>query len=448
MEDVYTVADAEGNLFQLQASSLGLTAGVYVLEFVAVVPGVQLTIPNTIRVPVTIVLGVTSVNNPTAASAVGVAYEADAKVKVRRQRSVAQASQGYLPALEAALENIPGITSAYVYENDSSVTDADGVPSHTIWVIVAGSASAALIANAIYKKRNAGCGMYGSESYVISRENTLPLIILWDYTDSQYLFIKFTVGAIDSSLGTPDISAIKAGILAGFTPGVFATVNINALATLVQEVDSNTLVTSAGFSNAILQTLQLGAVQASGSFKIRYGGVDSALINWNDSTPTVQTKVRAVTGLATVVVTGDLGAQTLSFDLSSLGDVVGLLTVNTNTLMTSGPVAVTVSWSQSYANTLTPRRRNNQFVISADNIIILPIALTPLTSTVATAGVITFLAYGGYGSFTYSILVNNSGGSINASTGVYTAGAVSGVQDTIKAVDLFGNIATAGVSVT
>ncbi len=51
--------------------------------------------------------------------------------------------------------------------------------------------------------------------------------------------------------------------------------------------------------------------------------------------------------------------------------------------------------------------------------------LTPVSSTVAhsTSAALTFVGLGGYGTLTYSISVNNSGGSINGSTGVYNSGA-------------------------
>jgi hypothetical protein len=60
----------------------------------------------------------------------------------------------------------------------------------------------------------------------------------------------------------------------------------------------------------------------------------------------------------------------------------------------------------------------------------------------------TFTGLGGYGTLTYSFQTNNSGGTLNASTGAYTAGSVSGVTDTLLVTDAFGNTATASVTVT
>ena len=128
VQPIYTVADNNGNQWQLVTTQLGVTAGTNVFLFQAALPGATLTIPNTITVPVTIVLGVASINNPTTYATLGEAEESDAVLKVRRQQSVALSSQGYLQGLLAALKNVSGVTSAFVYENTTSAPDVDSVP--------------------------------------------------------------------------------------------------------------------------------------------------------------------------------------------------------------------------------------------------------------------------------------------------------------------------------
>jgi len=350
-QEIFTVADNAGNHWQLIASQTIATPGTYVYAFKAATPGANLTIPNTITVPVTIILGVTSINNPTTYTTLGINEETDAQLKIRRQQSVSLSSQGYLASLLAALENINGITSAFVYENNTNATNGDGVPGHSIWVIVAGTAAAADIANAIYTKRNAGCGMYGATSFTVTQVDGSSFVVNWDVVTTQPLFIKFTATSLDG-INAPNIAAIRTGLVNSFKPGVNQEVNVNQLATLVQAIDPNTLVTNAGFSSSS-------------------GG--------------------------------------------------------------------------TYTNTLTPTAKNNQFIITSPDIIITPIILNPTTSTVGAGLMETFSALGGFGPYTYSIFVNNSGGSINSSTGVYTAG-TAGFTDTIKVVDTLANSATALVT--
>ena len=89
----YTVSDATGNEFELIATS-NLTAGDNILAFQAKEIGSIEVLPNTITVAVTIVLGVLSLNNPAAATTVGLDEETDAELRIRRQASIAVPSQG------------------------------------------------------------------------------------------------------------------------------------------------------------------------------------------------------------------------------------------------------------------------------------------------------------------------------------------------------------------
>lgn len=251
VQPVFTVADASGNKYQLQTTQTGFNpgSGGAALIFQAMNPGALTPTPNTITVPVTIILGVTTINNPTVATSIGINEETDAQLRVRRQQSVSLASQGYLAGLLAALENIPGMASVFVFENVTGSTDGDGVPGHSLWVIVSGTAAAADIAQAIYNKRNAGCGMFGAQSYTITQKDGSLFAVLWDNVTTQDLYIKFTATSLDG-VNDPKISLIKDGLVTGFVPGVSDEVDINHLATAVQVIDPNCLVTSAGFSTS------------------------------------------------------------------------------------------------------------------------------------------------------------------------------------------------------
>ncbi len=444
-QDVYTVSDNAGNLWELQDSQLGLSAGSHVLSFQAAEPGANLTIPNTITTPVTIVVGVSSVNNPTAYTSLGINEETDAQVKIRRAQSVSLASQGYLAGLLAALRNINGITSAFVYENTTSDTDSDGVPGHSIWVIVSGTAAAAEIAQAIYTKRNAGCGMYGQETYAVTTPDGSPFIVRWDEVITRNLFIKFTVTSIDGII-PPAVQAIREGLVESYIPTVNESLDINGVATAVQVIDPNTLVTNCGLSDGITQILNLSLIATSGAFVLSYNGANSASINWNDSIGTIQSKVQAITGLSAAIVTGSISSKVLTISLVNLSNVLGLVHVTTNTLVASA-VPITFSYDYGYVNLLDSPTKQNQFVLSEDNIVITPMQLIPVSDQIGTGDEITFQAYGGYGAYVYSLSVNASGATINSSTGHYTAGVTPG-SDTVKATDSLGNTITSLVVVT
>ncbi len=410
-QPVYTVADSAGNQWQIITTQLGVSAGTYVYAFQAANPGAVSTIPNTITVPVTIELGVSSINNPTTYTTLGLNEESDATLKVRRSMSVSNPSQGYLAGLLGTLENINGIVSAFLYENVTGSTDVDGVPGHSIWAIVSGTATVPLavawssvisysygqivssgginyiswinnnlnnpvsesaiwgiynpVAEAIYNKRNAGCGMFGGISYTVTQIDGTQFIVSWDTVTPENLFIKFTAFSLDG-VNAPNIAGILATLPITYVPGVFKEVNINQLSTLVQDIDPNTMVITSGFSTSA-------------------GG--------------------------------------------------------------------------SYTTTLTPTAKNFQFVVSSANIIILPMIMnapnitftivsglvTQTNATVVNGGnTIQFSGLGGYGTYTYSLL--SGSGSINSSTGLYTSGSAG--TDTVEVTDGLSNTAQCVITVT
>jgi len=244
-DNPFTVQDNTGTQFQLLSTQTPAVAGTYQYSFQASKTGAILTTPNTITVPVTVVLGVTLINNPYTYTSLGIDEETDSALRLRRQKSVSLASQGYYNALYASLNNINGITAVSIYENTTDTTNGDGIPGHSIWVIASGGTSAE-IANAIYKKRNAGCGMKGSTTYNITQADGTIFTVRWDGVVSETLYIKFNASSLDG-INPPNTTAILAQLPGLLAPGVYATMNVNKLATCVQQIDPNTLVTGAGF---------------------------------------------------------------------------------------------------------------------------------------------------------------------------------------------------------
>lgn len=188
---VFTVADNAGNQFQL-VTTTPISAGTTVLAFQAASLGQIETTLNTITNFVTQVLGVTSANNPTVATTVGLNEETDAQLKVRFGRSFSLPATGPSDSISGMILNTPGVRDASVIENNSGSTDGNGTVAHSIWTIVNGG-SAPLIGAAIYAKKMPGCGMRGSQSTIITRPNGTTFTAVWDNALSQPLYIKFSI---------------------------------------------------------------------------------------------------------------------------------------------------------------------------------------------------------------------------------------------------------------
>jgi Zn-dependent metalloprotease len=77
------------------------------------------------------------------------------------------------------------------------------------------------------------------------------------------------------------------------------------------------------------------------------------------------------------------------------------------------------------------------------------VSISPATASTSPKGSVAFSASGGSGSgFTWSLATNNSGASINAATGAYTAGSIGSVTDVVEVTDSLGNTVTRSVTVS
>lgn len=187
----FTVQDNAGNQFIL-VDTTTVTTGTHSLTFRARNIGRVETTIGTINNPVTVILGVTAINNPSAPVTIGQNEETDAQLRVRRQRSVANSSNGYLNGLLGLILSLDGVTDARLYENYTDSTDVNGIPPHAIWAVVEGGANQD-IAEAIYERKSYGCDMKGLVEVPIATPSGLPFVAKFDRPTSQNLYIQFEI---------------------------------------------------------------------------------------------------------------------------------------------------------------------------------------------------------------------------------------------------------------
>lgn len=212
----FTVSDAAGNQYFLVETYATGGSGTFSLQFRAANLGPVTPVANTINVISTITLGVTSVNNPTTANTVvGTNEESDYALRLRRRKAVALGSQGWMQGLYSALANIPGVSSSLILENVGNTTDANGIPGHSIWVLVDGG-NEDLIGQAIYLKRNAGCGMKGDITVTIDQIDNTTFDVKFSRPTPYDLWVTFDTDPIIGST-PPDDTYIRNQLMAAFT---------------------------------------------------------------------------------------------------------------------------------------------------------------------------------------------------------------------------------------
>jgi uncharacterized phage protein gp47/JayE len=106
--------------------------------------------------------GWTTVTNLAAAN-VGRTEETDSALRLRFQSAVSSASKVSNGARFAAVSDLDGVESVVAISNNTSTTDANGVPPHHVFTVVDGGTNSE-IAAAIYDHTAGGIGYHGNTS--------------------------------------------------------------------------------------------------------------------------------------------------------------------------------------------------------------------------------------------------------------------------------------------
>jgi len=143
-------------------------------------------------------LGWQTVNNVSAATA-GRNMETDAELRTRQRVSTAMPSLSVLEGIKGGIANTTGVTRSKVYENDSNVTDADGIPAHSISAVVEGGTTQA-IADSIALRKTPGTRTYGTTSATTYDRYGVPNTINFYRPTNVTIKVEVTISALSGYL--------------------------------------------------------------------------------------------------------------------------------------------------------------------------------------------------------------------------------------------------------
>lgn len=104
----------------------------------------------------------------------GTNEETDVELRVRREQSVARDAQAIIDAIFAEVRAVVGVTEVTVLENDTDTgPDANGLPAHSVHVIVVGGADED-IAEAIFLKKTLGATPFGTVTVAVDDDQGIP----------------------------------------------------------------------------------------------------------------------------------------------------------------------------------------------------------------------------------------------------------------------------------
>lgn len=136
-------------------------------------------------------LGWQTVTNPAAAT-IGVPVETDVDLRARQARSTAISSVSLWEGIIGALLDLPGVTRVSGVRNDGSEPTDDGIPGHSIAMIVEGG-DAQTIGDTIFLKKGEGVGTYGDTQVTYLDTYGFPNDIKFSRPDVVEIYCTLTI---------------------------------------------------------------------------------------------------------------------------------------------------------------------------------------------------------------------------------------------------------------
>jgi hypothetical protein len=172
--------------------------GIVVDDTVGVFPQEALAI-DTISVPI---LGWDSVVNPVAATT-GRLTETDEELRERFRNSKFFQSQNIVEGILDALRNVAGVEDVAIYENDTDVVDANGVPAHSFLPIVLGGLPSD-VAEAIWQNKPTGIPSVGDTTVQIADSQGFLHNISYKQPTEIPIYITMEIADLGSMPGDAD----------------------------------------------------------------------------------------------------------------------------------------------------------------------------------------------------------------------------------------------------
>lgn len=252
------------------SANLGITKVQKLGEVQSVAVGKVDAEANTLTVILTPQLGWDIVTNPIAASP-GRNLETDEELRLRFRETKFERASNILEALYSALINLEGVEEVRIYENDTDVVDAFGVPAHSFMPIVVGGISSE-IAQTIWENKPMGIRSYGDTVVVIFDTQGFAHNIGFDRPDPVQIYISMTL-TTDSEFPATGPDDIRSALINYFENnlGIGDDVVYSRLYTPINltpghQIDSLTIGTSpspVGTSNVVIDFDQIASISSA-----------------------------------------------------------------------------------------------------------------------------------------------------------------------------------------
>ena len=181
--------------------------------------GAKQAAAGTVTTIATPTFGWQTVTNALAATP-GVAVETDAELRQQQSVSTAQPSMSLWEGIVSSVLALDGVVAVAGKKNDTGSTDADGIPGHTIALVIEGG-DADEIGATIYLKKGEGTGTYGSTTVTYSDTYGFPNTVKFSRPTQVAIGAEITITptATYTTAADDDIKARIAEYINGLTIG-------------------------------------------------------------------------------------------------------------------------------------------------------------------------------------------------------------------------------------
>jgi hypothetical protein len=167
--------------------------------------GPVVAVGNTLTQIQTPVTGWKSVYNPFDAVP-GKFLEDSEDLRTRYKRGVYRLGAGTLPSIYANLtQDIPGITNAKVFENNTATTDAEGRPPHTVEAVVEGG-DTQLIFDRLHQLKPSGITAFGNTSGFVVGDDGYKHPLFISRPEERWVWLRLQLTTTNEEIIPGDLS--------------------------------------------------------------------------------------------------------------------------------------------------------------------------------------------------------------------------------------------------
>lgn len=216
---------------------------------------------------VTSVAGFTSCTN-LGIPVYGRERETDAELRQSYAKRQSYRSSTMLDSITSAIcNNVPDVSSAVAFENDTDQTDSEGRPPHSIEVVVDGGEDAAIAQQILYYKA-AGIQTYGSVVVDVPSLHSETILVRFNRPQALYVWLKVSVVKNPEEAMPPNYEALIKSAVMDYVEDITAGENI-----VIQKVISpiNTAVSGLAYISIMAYTsTDAGAKPSDTDYTLTY----------------------------------------------------------------------------------------------------------------------------------------------------------------------------------